>query len=265
MLVQMTESSRIKSSRDVVSARDGYTLCAVFEIKKKVAIKQVLGNAMDTIVLAGSSGHAKVIIDIVEKEGRYKIVGLVEALGSVGEGTLGYGVLGVEKDLPKLIVEHDLKGIIIAIGDNSIRAQVAAKIVDICPELPLVCAVHPSASIGKTATIGVGTVVMAGAVVNPGCAIGKLCIVNTKASLDHDSVMEDFSSLAPGVTIGGNCRIGSYSAVSIGAVLRHGITVGEHCVIGGGSIVLKDVDSFSVAYGAPAKKVRDRQKGDKYL
>jgi sugar O-acyltransferase (sialic acid O-acetyltransferase NeuD family) len=220
---------------------------------------------METIVLVGSSRHAKVVIDTVEKEGRYTIVGLIDAFRSVGEKTLGYSVLGVEIDLPKLIVEYDVKGMIIAIGDNSVRAEVAAKVVDICPELPFVSAVHPTASIGKEATLGVGTVVMAGAVVNPCCRVGQFCIVNTNASLDHDSVMEDFSSLAPGVTIGGNCRIGSYSAVSIGAVLRNGITIGEHSVVGGGSIVLKDVDAFSVTYGIPAKKVRDRKKGEKYL
>jgi sugar O-acyltransferase (sialic acid O-acetyltransferase NeuD family) len=220
---------------------------------------------MDNIVLVGSSGHAKVIIDIVEQEGKYKIVGLIDAFRSVGETILGYNVIGLEADIPELIVEYRLKGIIIAIGDNSVRAHVAGKVVDICPELRFVTTRHPSANIGKGATIGVGTVVMAGAVVNPCCQVGRLCIVNTKASLDHDSVMEDFSSLAPGVTTGGNCRIGSYSAVSIGAVLRHGISIGEHCVIGGGSLVMNNVDPFSVAYGSPAKKIRDRQRGDKYL
>jgi sugar O-acyltransferase (sialic acid O-acetyltransferase NeuD family) len=220
---------------------------------------------MDNIVIAGSSGHAKVIIDIVEKEGRYNIAGLTDSIRRVGEITLGYNFLGLDIDLPMLIVEFNLKGIIIAIGDNSVRAHVAAKVIDICPDLPLVSAVHPSASVGKETTLGAGTVIMGGAVVNPCCQVGQLCIVNTKASLDHDSVMEDFSSLAPGVTTGGHCRIASYSAVGIGAVLRHGITIGEHSVVGGGSLVLKDVDPYSVAYGTPAKKTRDRQKGDKYL
>ncbi|MFM0303050.1 acetyltransferase [Paraburkholderia sediminicola] len=220
---------------------------------------------MQNILLVGSSGHAKVIIDIVEKQGRYRIAGLIDAFRTVGEATLGYPVLGGESDLTRLTAEHDLQGVIIAIGDNSVRANVAAKVADVCPQLPFVSAVHPSASIGKGANIGAGTVVMAGAVINADCRVGQFCIVNTKASLDHDCIMEDFSSLAPGVTTGGNCRIGSHAAVSIGAVLRHGITVGEHSVVGAGSIVLKAVEAFSVSYGNPAKKIRDRQQGDKYL
>ena len=220
---------------------------------------------MDNIALVGSSGQAKVIIDLVEKEGRHKIVGLIDAARSIGDSTLGYSVLGREIDLPALIVEYGLKGILIAIGDNSVRAIVAATILELCPNLPFVTAVHPSASIGKQTTLGSGTVVMAGAVVNPCCQVGQFCILNTKSSLDHDSVMEDFSSLAPGVTTGASCRIGTYSAVSIGAVLRHGITIGEHSVIGGGSYVTKDVEPFSIAYGTPARKIRARQQGEKYL
>ncbi|ASL44131.1 Putative acetyltransferase EpsM [Burkholderia sp. AD24] len=222
---------------------------------------------MQNIVLVGSSGHAKVVIDIVERQARYRIVGLIDAFRKVGETTLGYAVLGSESDLLALAAEHDLKGVIVAIGDNSVRAKVTAKVADICASLslPFVSAVHPSASIGKETTIGAGTVVMAGAVINPACRIGRGCIVNTRASLDHDSVMVDYSSLAPGVTTGGNCHIGSHAAVSIGAVLRHGIAIGEHSVVGAGSLVLSAVEAFSIAYGSPAKKVRDRQPGDKYL
>ena len=89
--------------------------------------------------------------------------------------------------------------------------------------------------------------------------------MNTNSSLDHDSVMNDFSSLAPRAATGGNCRIGDYSAVGIGAVLVNGIQVGEHTVIGAGSTVLSNIESFKVAYGTPAKAIRERKPGDEYL
>nr|WKF57737.1 Putative acetyltransferase EpsM [Paraburkholderia busanensis] len=220
---------------------------------------------MQNIVLVGSSGHAKVVIDIVEKAGHYRIAGLIDAFRAVGEETLGYPVLGGEADLPRLAVEHDLRGVIVAIGDNGVRERVADKVAQAWPQASFVSAVHPHASIGNGTTIGDGTVVMAGAVINPCCSVGRFCIVNTQASLDHDGVMDDFASLAPGVTTGGNCRIGQGAAVSIGAVLRHGVVVGEHSVVGAGSLVLEAVEPFTVTYGSPARKVRDRQRGDKYL
>ncbi len=220
---------------------------------------------MDNIVVIGSSGHAKVIIDIVRQEGKFNIVGLLDRLRNVGEQTFDYPILGQEEDLPKLIKAHALKGVIIAIGDNFIRSKVVTRITGISPDLPFVSTVHPGASIATDVTLGEGTVVMAGVSINPCSSIGRFCILNTHCSLDHDSVLADFASLAPGVTTGGNCRIGQHSAISIGAVLVHGITIGEHTVVGAGSLVMKSMDSFVVAYGTPAKVIRTRKPGDKYL
>lgn len=219
---------------------------------------------MDNIVVIGSSGHAKVVIDIVEREGRYKIAGLLDRYRKVGEQTLGYPVFGQGGDLPQLTTRHALKGAIVAIGDNFIRSKEAARVREVCPDLPFVSAIHPKASIAKSVSVGEGSVIMAGAAMNPCCSIGRFCVLNTNSSLDHDSVMEDFSSLAPRAATGGNCRIGAYSAVGIGAVLINGILVGEHTVIGAGSTVLTNIDSFKVAYGTPAKAIRDRKPGDKY-
>jgi sugar O-acyltransferase (sialic acid O-acetyltransferase NeuD family) len=220
---------------------------------------------MDNIVLIGSSGHAKVIIDIVQQEGKYNITGLLDRFRDVGEKTIGYPVLGQEEDLPELMKAHALEGAIVAIGDNYVRSKVAARIKELCPDLPFVSAIHPSASIATEVSLGDGTVVMAGVSINPCCSIGRFCILNTNSSLDHDSVMEDFASLAPGATTGGNCRIGQYSAISIGAVLSNGIHIGEQTVIGSGSLVTKSIESFVVAYGSPAKAIRNRKPGDKYL
>jgi acetyltransferase-like isoleucine patch superfamily enzyme len=88
---------------------------------------------------------------------------------------------------------------------------------------------------------------MAGVTVNPCCSIGRFCILNTNASLDHDSSMNDFSSLAPRVATGGNCKIGACSAICIGATLVHGVSIGEHTVVGAGSTVLGDIESHQLA------------------
>jgi sugar O-acyltransferase (sialic acid O-acetyltransferase NeuD family) len=220
---------------------------------------------MDNILIIGSSGHAKVVIDVVQREGRYNIIGLLDRYRRVGEETLGYRVLGQEETLPELIKIHSLKGLIVAIGDNFDRSQVVSRIRKICPDLAFVSSVHPKASIATDVSIEEGTVIMAGVSVNSCCSIGRFCILNTNSSLDHDSTMEDFSSLAPHAATGGNCRIGSYSAISIGAVLIHGVNIGDNTVVGAASLVLKSIDSFIVAYGSPAKVIRKRQPGDKYL
>lgn len=221
--------------------------------------------SMHNIIIIGSSGHAKVVIDVVERQSQYRIVGLIDAFRAVGEETLGYKVLGAESDLPALASQLAIKGVLVAIGDNHVRARVSAKVAALCPELPFVSAVHPQACIGRDVQIGAGSVVMAGAVVNPGCDIAEGCLINTRASLDHDSVMEAFSSLAPAAATGGNCHLGTGSAVGMGALILQRIRIGRHSVIGAGAVVTQPVAELCVSYGVPASIIRSRQAGDKYL
>ena len=220
---------------------------------------------MENILIIGSGGHAKVIIDIVAKEGLYHIVGLLNKRPKKNEKISGYDILGNDEDLPKFVKTHAIKGIIIAVGDNFTRANVVSHIREICPELSFYSATHPQASIASDVSVGQGTVIMAGVSVNPTSSIGEFCILNTNSSLDHDSQMGDFTSLAPGVTVGGDCQVGEFSAINIGAILIPRITIGAHSVVGAGSLVNKSVGSFEVVYGSPAKKIRERKAGEKYL
>jgi acetyltransferase-like isoleucine patch superfamily enzyme len=106
---------------------------------------------------------------------------------------------------------------------------------------------------------------MPGVIMNTFAQIENYCIINTGSVLEHDCKMEDFSSLATGVKTGGLVVIKKFTAVAIGAILRDRVTVGEHSVIGMGAVVTKDIPSFSVAYGIPAKIIGKRKIGEKYM
>jgi sugar O-acyltransferase (sialic acid O-acetyltransferase NeuD family) len=220
---------------------------------------------MEKILIVGSAGHARVVIDAVERQGSYRIVGLLDRFRELGSQTLGYQVFGGEQDLPALQRQHALHGVAIAVGDNHVRARIAEQITALCPALELVSIVHPSAQIGKAVQIGQGSVVLAGACISSGARLGSACLINTQAALDHDSVMEDFSSLGPGARTGGECRISAFSAIGLGANLVHKIHIGRHTVVGAGSLVTRNVPDHVVAYGAPAKVIRTRAEGEKYL
>jgi len=217
------------------------------------------------IVIIGASGHGRVVADIVEQAGRYRIVGWIDRSIAAGEQVMGYPVLGVEDILPSMLARGELAGALVAIGDNFVRARVVERIAQRCPDLNWVQAIHPASSIARGVETGPGTVVMAGAVLNPGVRTGAFCVVNTGASADHDCVLEDYSSLAPGAVLGGNVHLGTCSAVSLGAGVIHGRRIGAHTVVGAGAVVLQDLPDHVVAYGVPARTIRPRQEGEKYL
>ena len=220
---------------------------------------------MRNIVIIGASGYAKVIIDILTRLNEYRIVGLIDVMEKIELQVLGYSVLGTEEILPDLHKKFEKLEGIIAIGDNWQRSVVVKKIQGIFPNFKFATVIDPTAIISKNIVIGKGVVIMPGVIVNNATSVGDFCILNTKSSLDHDSVMEDFSSLAPGVTVGGNVKIGHHTAISLGANVIQGMNIEEHTVIGAGAVVVSSIPAKTVAYGVPARVVRSRVENEKFL
>ena len=97
-----------------------------------------------------------------------------------------------------------------------------------------------------------------GRIVQTGSQIGDNVVLNTGASVDHDCDIRDGVQLAPGVVLGGRVRIDSLSFVGIGATIINRIVVGRNCLIGAGAVVVRDIPDHSVAYGVPARVIRQR-------
>jgi sugar O-acyltransferase (sialic acid O-acetyltransferase NeuD family) len=217
------------------------------------------------IVLVGASGHGRVALDAARCQDRFDLVGWTDTFVAAGTELAGLQVLGKPADLDALAREHRLDGYFLAISDNTTRAKVHDMIQTIRPGLELFSILHPASVIARDVEVGAGTLVLAGAVVNTNCRIGTGCIVNTRASLDHDGILHSWSCLLPGVVTGGNVEIGEFSCVCLGATLAHKVHVGAHTVIGAGSVVLADVPPLSLAYGVPARVVRSRQPGERHF
>jgi sugar O-acyltransferase (sialic acid O-acetyltransferase NeuD family) len=220
---------------------------------------------MERIIIFGASYHTKYTIDIIEQQCLYQIVGIIDNNLEAGQNYNGYKILGNDDSLEGIVNELNVRKGIIAIGDNFIRSKVAERVIKLPINFEFVSATHPSVIIGKNVEIGLGTVIMAGVIINNDSVIGKHCFLATKSSLDHDSTIGNFVSLSPGVTTGGNVSIGTCTVIGIGANILHNIKIGDHTVIGAGSLVSKNFGNEIVAYGVPAKEIRKRKIGDKYL
>src|SRR5258708_2442270 len=154
------------------------------------------------ILVVGSSGHAKAVLDAIEAQNHYRVVGLIDSFKAAGSEVFGYRVLGTETDIPGIIADHHVEGCFVAIGDNWVRGSTSQRIAGIAPTIEFVTVVHPRAYVGRGAVLGSGTVLLAGVVVSCDSVVGRLCLLNTSSSLDHDSRMEDLSSLAPHAATG---------------------------------------------------------------
>ena len=220
---------------------------------------------MEKIIIIGASDQSRHTIDIIEKELKYQIVGVLDKKLSPGQVFEGYDILGYIPEIASLFSEKKISGGIIAIGDNFTRMKVAKEILELVPDFKFITTIHPSAIIGKNVLIGAGSIIMEAVIINNNSIIGDHCNIWTKTSIDHDSEIMNYSSCSPGVTTGGRVIIGECTLIGIGANILHYKNVGNHCVIGGGSLINKDIPDFSVAFGVPAKVIRTRNPGDSYL
>lgn len=113
--------------------------------------------------------------------------------------------------------------------------------------------VHPAATISTTATLGAGTVASAGVIVQSDARIGRFCQLNTACTIDHDNVLGDFVSVAPGAHTAGHVTIEDAVFVGLGSVIINGVTVGARATIGAGAVVTRNVAPATTVVGNPAR------------
>ena len=217
------------------------------------------------IVLFGGGNQAHYTIDIIEKEAKHKIIGIIDSIHPIGSIRFGYKILGRQEDLSSLIAEYQIEGGLITIGDNWGRYKVYQEIIKINPNFEFVNAIHPSVIIGNNVVLGKGITAMAGVIFNPKSIIGDFTFFATGAQIEHDCVINEFASVSAGSVMGGYVNIGKFSAITLGVTILDRITIGENTVVGAGSLVLNDITDNILAYGNPAKFIRMREQGEKFL
>lgn len=209
------------------------------------------------VIVIGAGGHARSVIDIILQNREYDIVGCVDSVyPSVKElpGIRGIPIIGNDDNLEELY-NSGIKNIIIAIGDNYLRAKLYKKVIDI--GFNPVTVISRNAVISPRAVIGKGTCVMPGVVINVNCSIGEDCIVNTNSSLDHDCLIGNHCHIAPGVAVSGTVILGEYVQIGTGASVIDKLTIGSGAFVGAGAVVVKDIPKRVLAYGVPARVVKE--------
>lgn len=181
---------------------------------------------MREILLIGGGGHCRACIDVIEKEGKYKIAGIIDdALhDNNNKEILGYPILGKDGDLERLKNKYDHALVTIGqIKTPSPRIKLYNQLKRLGYILPTI--ISPLAYIAKDATISEGTIIMHHALLNTSSKIGKMCIVNTKALIEHDCIVHDFCHISTGAILNGGCEVGEQTFIGSNMGIKHGIKI----------------------------------------
>lgn len=112
-----------------------------------------------------------------------------------------------------------------------------------------------SARIGRTSDIGPGSILLDSVVVTADARVGRHVVVMPNSTITHDDVLEDFSTLAAGVALGGSVRVREAAYIGMNASVRQGLTVGADATVGMGAAVLADVPERQTWVGVPARRL----------
>jgi len=170
---------------------------------------------MDKIILIGGGGHCKSVIDVIEREGRFHIAGIIDQKNNIGKNVLGYKIVASDSDLDLFSKKYVYALITIGqIKNPDKRVELFNLAKKIGFKIPVV--VSPRAYVSKYAVVNEGTIIMHDALVNSGAKVGRNCIVNSKALIEHDA------------NIGDNCHISTGAIVNGGANVSKGSFLGSN-------------------------------------
>jgi UDP-2-acetamido-3-amino-2,3-dideoxy-glucuronate N-acetyltransferase len=120
--------------------------------------------------------------------------------------------------------------------------------------------IQRNARIGRRCKISTHTFVCEGVTIEDECFIGHhVVFINDRyprAAGPDGSLLTDAEwTVVP-------TRVGKRAAIGSGAVILCGVTIGEGALVGAGSVVTRDVPSFAIVAGNPARVLRTvRAKG----
>jgi len=204
---------------------------------------------VDQIVIIGGSGHAKVVIEILQESGRFEIVGCT-VKNSAAPFVLDVPVFGDDSHLPK-VYASGVHLAFVAIGNNRLRKTLTHEALAVGFEL--VNAVSPRAVLSPRVELCNGVAVMAGAVINSCVRLGTGCIINTGATVDHDCNIGDWAHVAPGTNVAGSVTVGEGAFLGIGSRVIPNTSIGEWTTVGAGAVVIRNLPPNVTAIGVPAR------------
>lgn len=211
---------------------------------------------MKRIILVGAGGHAKTVVETIERTGDYEIVGFV-APGDIGEEVyLSYKIIGNDDHLGELY-NKGIRHAFVCIGFMglpSIRERLYTELKKVGFKVPII--IHPSSVVASDVTIGEGTYIGRNAIINADARIGKMCIINSAAVVEHECSIGDFSHVAVSAVICGQTAIGANVFIGANATVIQNVTIGNGSVIGAGSLVRKNIKDKTKVLGSKILKIQ---------
>ena len=189
------------------------------------------------------------IVELCESSG-YAIVGFFDQ-EKKNDTFMGYPILGDDGDAEKLFAKYGNIPVVISPDACSARRRLYDHY-SRCG-YRFASLISKDAKISPSAKIGCGSVIQSGAYVSSNARIGKFVKVNVNATVMHDTIVGDFSTLAPCSVLLGAIQLGQDVYLGANATVLPRLKIHPNTVIGAGAVVTRDILEQKIVKGIPAK------------
>jgi len=210
---------------------------------------------MYNIVIVGAGGFAREVQWLLES-GPYMCVNgfLTDDESKWGSTLSRVPILGNIENVSTLIKEKNMEAIC-GVGSPRLKKRFVERVIAAGLRFsPYVRDI--STRIDSFSNIGKGTVICANSSITCNVDIRNHVNINLNCTVGHDSTIEDYCNLSPGVHISGNVYLETGVDVGTGAVILPGVRIGAWATVGAGAVVTKDVAPGTTVVGIPAKELK---------
>jgi sugar O-acyltransferase (sialic acid O-acetyltransferase NeuD family) len=203
---------------------------------------------MSKVILVGGFHE---IIELCDLAG-VEILGIIDSIES--EYHNGIKVLGSDDDAGKIFKQYPDIPAIITPDSSSTRKRLSILYGSI--GFKFYTLISPKAIVSKSAKIGTGVVIQSGVNISASVEIKDFVKVNSLANIMHESMIYQFTTIAPNAILLGKVLVSEESYIGANSAILPNKSIGSNSTVGAGAVVTKDVPQFSIVAGNPAKVLK---------